>query len=190
MSKDAPGHLAVIQDFVNTLDVETGEDAIATPAGLEDWLDSRHLLAAADAGCCAADRAVETAVGMREALRTLALANNGDAVDADARRFFVDASANLHLHLRARFGLDQPLLLEADEPGVEGALGTLLTYVFEAMLDGTWPRLKACASDTCRWAFYDHSKNHSGRWCSMAVCGNRTKVRSYRERQAPALSAS
>ncbi|TMI13474.1 CGNR zinc finger domain-containing protein, partial [Candidatus Bathyarchaeota archaeon] len=49
----------------------------------------------------------------------------------------------------------------------------------------TWARLKACSSDTCRYAFYDNSKNHTGKWCSMAVCGNRNKVRKYlKEHQA------
>ncbi|MBW3563024.1 MAG: CGNR zinc finger domain-containing protein, partial [Actinobacteria bacterium] len=43
-------------------------------------------------------------------------------------------------------------------------------------------RLKVCRSDTCRWAFYDSSRNRSGKWCDMAVCGNRTKVANYRER--------
>ena len=51
-----------------------------------------------------------------------------------------------------------------------------------AQADGTWHRLKACADDGCRWAFYDHSKNRRGRWCSMAVCGNQHKARAYRER--------
>jgi predicted RNA-binding Zn ribbon-like protein len=31
--------------------------------------------------------------------------------------------------------------------------------------------------------FYDRSKNRSGRWCVMAECGNRAKVRAYRERE-------
>jgi predicted RNA-binding Zn ribbon-like protein len=50
------------------------------------------------------------------------------------------------------------------------------------MADGTWDRLKACAADDCHWAFYDHTRNRSGRWCSMAVCGNRAKVERFRER--------
>ncbi len=49
------------------------------------------------------------------------------------------------------------------------------------MVDGTWSRLKACRQ--CEWAFYDWSKNRSGRWCAMSVCGNRTKVRAYRARR-------
>jgi predicted RNA-binding Zn ribbon-like protein len=33
------------------------------------------------------------------------------------------------------------------------------------------------------WAFYDRSKNRSGHWCSMRVCGNRAKARQFRERR-------
>ena len=51
------------------------------------------------------------------------------------------------------------------------------------MENDTWPRLKACRDDTCQWAFYDHSKNRSGHWCSMEVCGSRHKARQYRERR-------
>ena len=43
--------------------------------------------------------------------------------------------------------------------------------------------LKLCADETCRSVFYDRSKNRSGRWCSMSTCGNRAKVRAWRERQ-------
>ena len=67
--------------------------------------------------------------------------------------------------------------------GVDGALGRLLAIVAAAQADGTWERLKACPWDTCRWAFYDHSRNRSGVWCSMAVCGNRAKVQAFRARQ-------
>jgi len=67
--------------------------------------------------------------------------------------------------------------------GVDTALGRLLAIVYTAMAEGTWPRLKVCRSETCRWAFYDSSKNRSGAWCTMAVCGSRVKARSYRQRR-------
>jgi predicted RNA-binding Zn ribbon-like protein len=57
-----------------------------------------------------------------------------------------------------------------------------------AMLDGSWARLKACAGPECEWAFYDRSRNRSGLWCDMAVCGSRHKVRAYRSRQRGTLS--
>ncbi|MFI6043666.1 CGNR zinc finger domain-containing protein [Nocardia sp. NPDC051321] len=53
-----------------------------------------------------------------------------------------------------------------------------------AVAAGTWPRLKACREPSCRWAFYDHSRNHGRTWCSMNVCGNRVKVRASQRRRA------
>ena len=66
--------------------------------------------------------------------------------------------------------------------GVDGALGRLLAIVHDAIETGDWRRLKACRNDTCLWAFYDHSKNHSRHWCSMEVCGSQVKARTYRRR--------
>jgi len=48
---------------------------------------------------------------------------------------------------------------------------------------GRWERLKACPREECEWAFYDKSKNRSGRWCSMEACGNIEKARAFRERR-------
>jgi predicted RNA-binding Zn ribbon-like protein len=62
-------------------------------------------------------------------------------------------------------------------------VGRILAAAFLAELDGTWERLKECADDTCTGVFYDRSKNHSGKWCSMQSCGNRNKVRAWRARQ-------
>ena len=61
----------------------------------------------------------------------------------------------------------------------------MLAIVAAAQAEGTWERLKSCPASDCRWAFYDKSRNRSAVWCNMAVCGNRAKVRSYRERSAP-----
>ena len=69
-------------------------------------------------------------------------------------------------------------------PGMDGALGGIVAIAYAAMADGSWRRLKACRRDVCQWAFYDHSRNRSGAWCAMAICGNRTKTRGYRRRRA------
>jgi len=108
--------------------------------------------------------------------------------DHDARTALVAATDSLHLHLTARFGADGMISLEPDESGIRQALAEILTIVFAALHEGIWYRLKACADNTCQFAFYDHSKNHSGHWCTMADCGNRAKVRSYRARRAPAVA--
>jgi predicted RNA-binding Zn ribbon-like protein len=44
-------------------------------------------------------------------------------------------------------------------------------------------RVHACDAEDCRWWFLDDTKNGSRRWCDMKICGNRDKVRRYRERQ-------
>ena len=53
-----------------------------------------------------------------------------------------------------------------------------------AMADGSWSRVKSCRNDTCRWLFYDHSRNRSGTWCTMAICGSRMKSRACPDRKA------
>jgi predicted RNA-binding Zn ribbon-like protein len=94
------------------------------------------------------------------------------AIDSLARR------AGLHPH----FGRGRPHLVSS-EGGVDGALGRMVAVAFLADLDGSWGHLKECAGEGCRSVFFDRSKNHSGRWCSMSNCGNRAKVRAWRERR-------
>ena len=119
------------------------------------------------------------------------LANNGGPDDAAAD----DAARGGGAARRAERALPAtaPSLLEPCVDGPDGALAALLAPVAEAMSDGTWARVKACRADDCQWAFYDFSRNRSGTWCDMAVCGNREKVRAYRaahREMAPAAGAA
>jgi predicted RNA-binding Zn ribbon-like protein len=50
-------------------------------------------------------------------------------------------------------------------------------------IQGKLGRVKLCGGDDCRWAFYDASRNGSRQWCSMEVCGNRQKARTYRAKE-------
>ncbi len=68
--------------------------------------------------------------------------------------------------------------------GPSAGFAALLLIAAEAAIAGTWPRLKVCSADDCRWAFYDRSPTRSGCWCSMAGCGSRAKSRAYRQRAA------
>ena len=174
----APGDLEHVRAFVNTLDVETGTDELAEPASLAAWLRSRGLLQGASA--TSADAA--GARRLREALRALLLENNGVSVRKEAAVTLNRAAREAALELR--FDLEGGVRLEPGARGVAGALGRVLAIVAAAMEDGTWSRLKACRADDCTWAFYDHARNRSRHWCSMAVCGNRTKARAYRRRHA------
>jgi hypothetical protein len=108
-------------------------------------------------GAAVAHEELEQALAVRAGLRELAMANAGQAVD------------------------------EATVGRLNRALGpaALATIVVQAMHEGRWHRLKPCRDDVCRWLFYDHSTNRSGSWCTMAICGNRRKARTYRRRHRP-----
>ncbi len=178
-SKEAPGDLAAVRAFVNTLDIDHGKEELGEPAALSQWLAAHGLL---EGGAEATAADLRRATWLREALRELLLSNNdGRPVPAAAAKVLDDVAARAHLRLRV--GGNGSAWLEAEGRGVDGALGRLLVVVYRSMETGTWPRLKACRDDTCKWAFYDHSKNRSGHWCSMEVCGSRHKARQYRERR-------
>jgi predicted RNA-binding Zn ribbon-like protein len=68
--------------------------------------------------------------------------------------------------------------------GTAAALTRILLIAAEAATLGTWTRLKACSADDCQWAFYDRSPARTGCWCSMQICGARSKSRAYRRRAA------
>lgn len=175
----APGDLELVRMFVNTLDLDHGSDAIATDGALAEWLRDRGLLSERTE---ARPQDVDRALALRESLRELLLRNNdGGPVDPAAART-LDAAAG-RAAFRLRVDPDGHTRLEPEGPGVDAALGRLLITVHRSMEEGTWSRLKACRNDTCRWAFYDHSKNRSGHWCTMAECGNRAKAREYRSRK-------
>ena len=179
MSPAPPAALATVGEFINTGDVDTGEEHLADPDVLAAWL-REHDLAGDGEKWTPADLA--RTIRLREALRALAAANAGEPAPADA------VAAIEQQRRRSKLGVvfvadgSAPIVPEA--AGIDGVLGLLLAIVATAMHDGTWVRLKACADPTCRWAFYDSSRSHRRTWCSMEVCGNRNKVRAYRQRQS------
>lgn len=175
----APGRLELVRRFVNTRDVEDGIEELASPAALRAWLREHELPDVPRPGT----RGVERLTALREALRKLLLSNNGEPPDERALERLREEAACVPL--RVRFGDHGESALAPGGAGIDAVVGELLGIVHESMADGTWQRLKACRSDTCEWAFYDRSRNRSGTWCSMAVCGNRAKARSFRGRHGP-----
>jgi predicted RNA-binding Zn ribbon-like protein len=178
-TQEAPGDLELVRAFVNTLDIEDGVDELADPSALERWFRTHGLLRGRPG---VGDEELLAARRLREAIRTLLLGNNGVSVRKEAA--LVLSRTARQAALAPVFDPDGNARLAPAATGVDGALGRVLAIVAEAMADGTWTRLKACRADDCRWAFYDHARNRSRHWCSMAVCGNRTKARTYRRRHA------
>lgn len=175
----APGSLALVQAFVNTV-AQEGEhrwEAFTGPTSLRDWLGQNGLLPEDEA---VGESDVVWVKEVRRGLRSLLGANNGGEIDPEALITLNRAAERAALLVR--FGPDGRAAIGTGAEGVEGAIGRVLESVVAGMEDGTWGRLKTCANSGCGWVFYDRSRNRSGRWCSMEVCGNRVKTRTYRRR--------
>jgi predicted RNA-binding Zn ribbon-like protein len=171
----APGSLALVQQFLNSTEMPDGVDELRTGPLAARWL---HDTVGSAVDVNEKDRA--RLIATREALRDLLEAHTGENVEPAVvvRLEKLLGTAPLRPVLST-----QGATLTVNCGGVDKFLGMISTAIVEATLMGTWARLKVCRSDTCRWAYYDHSKNGRSCWCSMRVCGSREKARTYRARQ-------
>ncbi|MFD9816492.1 CGNR zinc finger domain-containing protein [Streptomyces sp. NPDC059080] len=181
--RTAPASLLPVQGLVNTLDVETGADTLTADGGLDAFLAAHGLppLAPEDGG----PAAVRALTELREALRAVCLAHTagGGPAAADARTLD-RLLARAPLVLAVAPDGTTALRPAAGLRGADRLTALLAAGIATAAADGTWTRLKACEAHDCRWVFYDRSPAGRGRWCAMAVCGSRAKMRSYRARRA------
>ncbi len=180
-AKPAPGPLRVIQAFINTIDLESAQDRLASIDDARPWLVVNGLLAA---GATPSPDDLRLVADVREGLRALVMHNSGgpapDPTMMAPLRAVAESSA-----VRAVLDDDGRVALATEGDSVRARLLSLLLVVKDAQLDGTWIHMKACANDACRWAFYDRSRNHGGTWCDMATCGNKLKNRDFRARRRP-----
>ncbi|WP_129790204.1 CGNR zinc finger domain-containing protein [Promicromonospora panici] len=196
----APPAAAIVRDFVNSYEPQEDAESLDGATALRDWFAARGL-APAGARMTAAD--VTAARRVREGLRAVLLIHAGhDAEpgtardpgedrDKDASRSDGNDAGNgvgrtarraldaelARIPVRATFDADGGLRLEGTGSQFERGIAGVLDAVRRCEAAGDWERLKVCARDTCRWAFYDASRNHARRWCSMSGCGNYVKMR-------------
>ena len=178
----APGSLLIVQRLINSKEMPAGVDKLATVASSAEW-----LVATTGVTMRVTEKERARLVATREAIRDLLEAHTGENVDPGVRVRLQKLLG--HAALRPVF-TDAGATLAVECAGVDSFLGMISTAIVEATLMGTWDRLKVCRSDTCRWAFYDHSKNGCSCWCSMRVCGTREKARAYRARRRPAAAVA
>lgn len=176
--KRAPEPLRLVQQFVNSVELDEDDEELDTPQALGEWLVSRELVTP---GTHVTRADLRRALQVREGLRSLLAIHNGAGADPEATARLEAALQGCAL--RAGFDADGTPGLVPVRDDARAGLARLMAIVAAAGADGTWWRLKACADDGCRWAFFDHSKNRSGRWCSMKSCGNQHKARAFRERR-------
>ncbi len=156
---DTEDPVALVIQFLNSLDVEKGTDALASLEGFRTWSWDQPQLAMRNVS----EHDRRHAMQFRKALR--------DAVSGDG------AGDPSSVPLQLRLGPDGRAVLSGDD-----VRGVVASAVAQLSIRGELERVKICPADDCRWAFYDASRNRSRQWCSMAVCGNRAKARTHRAR--------
>jgi predicted RNA-binding Zn ribbon-like protein len=77
----------------------------------------------------------------------------------------------------------------AREGGLDWLLAAVARSGAEIIAEGSRARLRLCANPHCGLFFYDNSRTRRRRWCSMAICGNRSKVAAFARKHASARSA-
>ena len=173
--KNAHRSISLILSFVNA-------PGMATINGLEAWLLSQGFEANIES------------VGLEDVAMTAEL--------RDGLRRWIAADGPPPAQVMEslnRAGRMTPLRLVVAEGGstrflstglssVDRSMGEVLAAVHDAITAGVWSRLRVCRDPSCGWVFFDQSRNRSGVWCDMAVCGNRAKARNYRARRRASRS--
>jgi predicted RNA-binding Zn ribbon-like protein len=185
------GHLAL--DFTNTVGSRgsDSEEHLLTYGDLLAWAEAGKVVSHAEAGRLrrrassdpdAARRALRRAIDLREALyAVLARAARGGSVDAASlvrlNRYVADTFGAAQLTAAAgRLTLATP----ADE-GLDAMLAPIVRAAVDLLTSDAIARVGLCADDTCAWLFLDTTRSRTRRWCDMKSCGNRNKVRRFRE---------
>jgi len=172
---EAPGALEIVRLFENTLNLPDGPDELDSVDRATAWCRRYGLPVPPDGSALVRLRE------FREALRDVLYANNGDGAREPAWEGLRVYARSVRLNL----SVDSPrgLGLRPDGEGADRAIASLLALVYEALVTGTWARLRACRKATCRFAYYDRTKNGSRAWCSMLTCGNQEKAQRRRQRE-------
>jgi predicted RNA-binding Zn ribbon-like protein len=176
--RPAPPHVELLMSFTNSLDHELHTDDLTTRVELTRWLVAHGLL---ERRVASTDDDLTLARRLRASLHDALVANHDGSSDYTALE---DAAAQLPLQLSGSgsgSAGEQPGLRPV-HAGVRGALSRVLIAVNSSVADDTWRRLKICAADDCRWAYFDTTKNRSRAWCEWG-CGNKVKTRNYRARK-------
>jgi predicted RNA-binding Zn ribbon-like protein len=173
-----------VLDFLNTVAVVDGRpvDFLQSDEDVLRWLKQAGF---ADEGApkLAGSSLLAVARNLREAIRGLvAKRKAGSRADASAFNAFL-----------ARTGSYPQLVWEGRKPprvervreqkSPEQLLARLAESAADLLADGDFDLIRKCEDDTCVLWFYDRTKSHRRRWCSMAACGNRNKVKAFRQRQ-------
>jgi predicted RNA-binding Zn ribbon-like protein len=185
-------HLSL--DFVGTEFRRSGEyqDQLETFDNLRDWLKQAGLLATPEAVAlsrrCSAktsERVLGIARELRKAIRTAVEAIlDGKPVPPGPVRVINNLliKRDGHFQIERRSAqLERRFVSEMGDP--LALLAPLAESAADLLCEANLALIRKCADESCDLLFYDSTKNHRRRWCSMSACGNRAKVAAHRARR-------
>ncbi|NYI00895.1 CGNR zinc finger domain-containing protein [Cupriavidus plantarum] len=180
-------------DLLNTLEralLDAPLDRWQSDEDVWQWLERVSLLPNGELPARRPEGMLDAAVALRESLRSaVSQRKRGDAVDvtllneylgADACRTLLTAAEGGKIRLARVYPTDTPMQ----------CLVPLALSAADLLANGDFTLIRQCESETCTMWFYDRTRAHRRRWCSMALCGNRHKVAAYRRREANASAAA
>ena len=172
-----------VLEFLNTLpmvdgqlqdQLQTNADVLSTLTRL-GWPTSFH-----GTGLLAAARI------LREELRKLVERRKAaKPLDLAPLNHFL-AQASSHLNLRQEKRGSPALTRVWNSRTPQQALAPLAEAAADLLAHADFDLIRRCESETCVLWFYDRTRSHRRRWCSMASCGNRHKVAAFRQRSSEA----
>jgi predicted RNA-binding Zn ribbon-like protein len=179
-------------DFVNTVGGRDGDavlrDKLPDIRSLAAWGEAAGILRRGE-GRSLTRRMLGRAIRLREAIYGIGWAevNGGSPLPGDMR--LLDSELSIAARHR-RVRRDASGFLWAWDPpeSPDRLLWTVAQSVADLLVSDHLSRLRICGGEECGWMFLDTSRNQMRQWCDMQDCGNRAKVRRFRERRQTSYS--
>jgi predicted RNA-binding Zn ribbon-like protein len=176
------GHLAL--DLLNTVPIVGGKavDVFQNDGDVLNWLIENNIEDSALELTYKQDEILITTRNLREMIRSLIAARKaGELLQLDGINSFLKQGAS-YIQLQETDGkLD--VITHREIKSVHQLLAPIAEAAVDILTQVNFDMVRKCESTDCVLWFYDRTKGHKRRWCSMAVCGNRHKVSSFRMRQ-------
>ena len=182
--------------FINTLSARPTEapvDRLDSYEALVSWAHEQRLVSAAAADRLVAESrrhpyqssaVLSRAKDFREALNGLAEAvDAGRQPHADVLQTISQCLANAYANGRLVPHEGTLQWIASAEDDLDRVLWEIGRAAGRLVISERLGRLRACAASDCGWWFTDDTKNRSRRWCDMKTCGNREKIKRYRNKK-------
>lgn len=176
------GHLAL--DLLNSVSIIGGQrvDVFQNDEDVLSWLIENNIENSALELTYKQDEILITVRNLREMIRSLISARKaGESLQLDGINSYLKHGAS-YFQLQETDGkLD--VITHREVKSVHQLLAPIAEAAVDILTQVNFDLVRKCESADCVLWFYDRTKGHKRRWCSMAICGNRHKVSSFRMRQ-------